>query len=507
MTLPGSSPLRPGAAFGRYEIVRPLGAGGMGAVFEAVHVELGKRVAIKALLPQLAARDDVRARMIREGRAAAQIRHPNVVDIFDVGTHDGITYLVMELLEGEDLGQHLKRRGPLAPDASIDVLLPVLAGLSAAHARGVLHRDLKPANIFLTRGHHGELSPKLLDFGIAKTLSLDAEQPLTTTGAIIGTPHYMSPEQVGASRDVAPASDQYSMGVITYHALTGRPPFSSSSIYAVMNDVVHGRFPPLAEVRPDLPDDLVFAVETAMRKDPERRYASVLHFGAALLPFGSDRTRAQWAPVFGGPLTTATEPAVGVSIPEPSRQPAPIDRDAVTRPRAEDRGGPTEAAFAAAPDSVVDTQLPLRDAGVPSGRGRLVLAFALVFLVLAAAAYVATRPSGPETPPVADERRAAPPVEPRPSGEAPGGDAPDRATSPPTPEPSAPSRASRAPPEPEPPARTRAAPKPDRTAETEPTTRRRRAAPRPRSPTPERAPRPAPEPEVELGTNDAPILQ
>jgi serine/threonine-protein kinase len=495
LNLPGSSPLRPGVVFGRYEIVRPLGAGGMGAVFEAVHVELGKRVAIKALLPQLAARDDVRARMIREGRAAAQIRHPHVVDIFDVGTHDGITYLVMELLEGEDLGQRLKRMGPLAPEATVEVLLPVLAGLSAAHARGVLHRDLKPANIFLTRGPHGEgFSPKLLDFGIAKTLSVDADQPLTTTGAIIGTPHYMSPEQVGASRDVTPSSDQYAMGVIAYHALTGRPPFSSSSIYAVMNDVVHGRFPPLREARPELPDDLVFAIDTAMRKDPDRRFASVLHFGAALLPFGSERTRAQWAPVFGGPLTAATEPALGAAPPHAGAQPAPGDRDAGTRP-------PAEAAFAAAPDSVVDTHLPLRDAGVRGGTGRLALAAALALALVAVAGYLWTRGPGTDASPAADEAHAAPPAEASaPAGEPPAADTPSEPTVAADPDSAPPAEPPTAPPP-----RRRAAPTADRAPSVEPPKRRPRPAPRARDPEPRRAP--APEPAVELGTNDAPILQ
>lgn len=274
----------------------------MGAVYEAVHVELGKKVAIKALLPQLSANSEIRERMIREGKAAAKLRHPNIVDIFDVGTEEGVTYLVMELLEGEDLSARLKRTGALTAEQAVDLLVPVLSGLGIAHQHGVLHRDIKPANLVITRGPYGEEILKLVDFGIAKTSAVDTERDLTHTGAIMGTPQYMSPEQVGAERHLDGRADQYSMGVILYQALAGQTPFTrSDSLYSIMSDVVHGRYKPLHQQAPHIPPDLCSVVEKAMATSPEDRFESAMHLGAALLPYASERVRLQLGPAFAEP--------------------------------------------------------------------------------------------------------------------------------------------------------------------------------------------------------------
>ena len=207
--------LTPGARFGRYELIRPIAAGGMGEVFEAQHVELKKRVAFKALHSSLAEDPDARERFLHEGKAACRIHHPNVVQIFDVGIEHDVPYLVMEYLEGENLTALLDREGPLSPKRIAHVMRPVIAAVATAHEEGVLHRDLKPDNIFLHEGKHGFLEPKLLDFGISKVVD-GAEAVLTGGGTLIGTPMYMSPEQATRARPLDERSDQYSLGVILY---------------------------------------------------------------------------------------------------------------------------------------------------------------------------------------------------------------------------------------------------------------------------------------------------
>ncbi|MEM1025762.1 MAG: protein kinase [Myxococcota bacterium] len=290
--------LTAGDLLGRYRIVRQIGAGGMSSVYEAEHIDLGKRVAVKALLPHFEGSEEVRIRMLREGKAASAIRHPHVVDISDVGVYEGITFLVMELLQGEDLSGRLRRLGALEVAETADILVPVMAGLAAAHAVGVLHRDLKPGNIFITTGPYGEEVPKLVDFGIAKDLTLSEAKPLTETGRVVGTPYYMSPEQVTASAKLDGRSDVYSMGVILYHCLCGQAPFRGESLYTVMTDVVQGDFESIDTVRPDLPAKLRKLVMTAMATSPEDRWPTVSRLGLEVAAFASERVRAQWSPIF-----------------------------------------------------------------------------------------------------------------------------------------------------------------------------------------------------------------
>src|SRR5262249_31155987 len=164
----------------------------------------------KVLLPPSSENPDLRARFLREGQAAARIRHPNVVDIYDVGEQDDFTFLIMEYLEGEDLLHVLRRENRLEVARAIDLLLPVIAAISAAHDQGVIHRDLKPGNIFLARGSYGDLTPKVLDFGISKLINEQVTDGLTQTGAVMGTPFYMSPEQALGKGSVDERSDQYS---------------------------------------------------------------------------------------------------------------------------------------------------------------------------------------------------------------------------------------------------------------------------------------------------------
>lgn len=308
-TSQSNTPLTEGAVLGRYTVGRCIGRGGMGAVYEAVHNDLKKRVAIKVLDPKLVEDPEVSARFLREGESAARIQHPHVVDIYDLGTQDDITYLVMELLVGEDLRDLLKRTNPLSSVDAADIMLPVCAALAAAHARQVVHRDLKPANIFLARGVQGTVIPKVLDFGISKIIDAPLQQGITTTGAILGTPNYMSPEQAHGGRVVDQRTDIYSLGVVLYQCVTGIRPFVADSMYQILHRIVQGEFEPPRVLNPDIDTKLEAVMVTAMAGAPEQRYADMNAFGAALLPFASPRQQAVWAPIFDAAVGSSTTEA------------------------------------------------------------------------------------------------------------------------------------------------------------------------------------------------------
>ncbi|HVZ89571.1 MAG TPA: serine/threonine-protein kinase [Polyangia bacterium] len=336
--------LPPGTNLGRYQIVRLLGRGGMGAVYEGTHLDLKKRVAIKTLHPSVAALPGARARFLREGEAASRIQHPNVVDVTDVGTSDnGVTYLVMEFLEGHDLGARLARSEPIPVTEAVDILLPVLAAIAVAHDEGVIHRDLKPENIFLARTRHGGLEPKVLDFGISKISSRGNgnTMALTGTGASMGTPYYIAPEQVRSAAGVDARSDQYALGAILYECVTGRRAHEGETIYEVIRSVGDGSFKPPRALKPDLPVEIEQAILRAMKLEPAQRFASVRALGRAILPFASPGARAQWAPALEGdgqaPRSTAlsgTDPQPGgtVIMPTPLPGRAPTPRTAVAPP-------------------------------------------------------------------------------------------------------------------------------------------------------------------------------
>ena len=291
--------LPPGKFLGRYQITRLIGRGGMGCVYEAVHRDLGKRVAIKTLLPSLAASEEARGRFLREGQAASRIRHPHVVDVTDVVAEGPVSYLVMEYLEGEDLSSLIERQGALPLAEAADVLLPVIAAIAAAHELGVIHRDLKPENIFLARTSFGGPCPKVVDFGISKVLGDPTAIALTATSAVFGTMYYLPPEQLGGSREADARGDQYALGTILYECVTGHRAFEGTSIYGVLKSVAEGVYPPARSWRPDLPPRLETAIDRAMRLNPAARFASVRMLGAELLPHASPAVRAVWTPVFG----------------------------------------------------------------------------------------------------------------------------------------------------------------------------------------------------------------
>ena len=293
--------LPPGTTLGRYEIRRLIGRGGMGCVYEAVHRDLKKRVAIKTLLPSLAASDEARIRFLREGEAASRIRHPNVVDVTDVGIEGQTSYLVMEYLEGEDLASLIARQGALSIEQSADFLLPVAAAISSAHEQGVIHRDLKPANILLARSAVGGLQPKVLDFGISKVTGDRGTMVLTGTGATFGTTFYLPPEQLQGARQADARSDQYALGTIVYECVTGRRAFERDNLYGVLKDIAEGNYPPPISRRPDLPPAMDALIRRSMSLDPAARFDSVKQMGAAMLEFATPQARVVWSAFFGAP--------------------------------------------------------------------------------------------------------------------------------------------------------------------------------------------------------------
>jgi serine/threonine protein kinase len=321
--------LKPGTMLGKYRIVRSLGAGGMAAVYEALHTGIGKPVAIKTLRA-VANEARAEARFLREAAAASRLDHPHVVDVTDFGTEQGLSYLVMELLRGEDLGALVTREpGKLDPTLVVDVMLAVCAGVFAAHESGVIHRDLKPQNIFLARTPLGELVPKVLDFGISKRVDEDVNASLTNSGALLGTTHYLSPEQVsGKQLDVR--SDQYALGVILYEALTGKRPHEGSTAYVVMHSIGEGTFVPPRSLRPEIPAALEGVILRAMSIRPQDRFESVHGLGRALLPLASSKRRVIWADYYERDRPPVSPAAP--SMPDPPRPPvnaSPVDKGTV----------------------------------------------------------------------------------------------------------------------------------------------------------------------------------
>ncbi|HET6334785.1 MAG TPA: serine/threonine-protein kinase [Polyangiales bacterium] len=269
----------------KYRIDSLLGRGGMGAVFRATHLVSQKPVALKWMLAS-GSDDRARLRFLREARMSARINHPNVVDVYDVGEQDGCWYLVMELLHGEPLRSRIKA-GPLSVDEALDLLVPAMHGVAAVHRAGVVHRDLKPDNIFLCKGSDGApREAKVLDFGISAATELALDIPtLTEEGALLGTPAYMSPEQLQNARDIDARADVYSFGVILYEALTGRLPFTATTYAALVLAVIHQQPRPLAEACPGISDALSRIVLRALAKSPEDRYSSIGGLIQAIMPF------------------------------------------------------------------------------------------------------------------------------------------------------------------------------------------------------------------------------
>jgi serine/threonine protein kinase len=313
---PVAGTLEAGQTFGRFHIVRLLGEGGMGAVYEAVHTGLKNRVAIKTLLPSIAQGADARTRFLREGEAASRMRHPNVVDVTDVDTEAGIPYLVMEYLEGETLADFITRQGPLDLPLSVDLLLPCISAVSAGHDQGVIHRDLKPQNIFLARGPWREPVPKILDFGVSKII--DGQGPeLTGTLAILGTASYMSPEQARGAKVVDAASDQYAMGLILFEMLTATRAHDGEHPLEVFHRIASGVVPDVRALRSDLPPAVVNLLARMLAVNPRDRHPSLRAVARALLPFANEKARVTYADAFVEPDGPTPPPEGAASLTGP----------------------------------------------------------------------------------------------------------------------------------------------------------------------------------------------
>ncbi|MGC4123164.1 MAG: serine/threonine-protein kinase [Myxococcales bacterium] len=257
---------------GKYRIERVLGRGGMGAVYLAENVDIGRKVAIKVLLPELTRDPEVLVRFRNEARAASAIRHPGIVEMIDLGKGpSGEAFLVMEALEGESLGALLRRVGRLDLPTTAWIVGEVLEAIGAAHAKGIVHRDLKPDNVFLV--DQPRPAVKVLDFGISK-FHVDSEPALTRTATVMGTPAYMAPEQARSARDAGPASDLYAIGAILYESLAGMPPFEGQSYNEIIARVMTEPHRPLLDVQPNVPGAVVAVVDSLLAKNPAARPAT-----------------------------------------------------------------------------------------------------------------------------------------------------------------------------------------------------------------------------------------
>jgi serine/threonine-protein kinase len=321
--------LEPGAKVGEYVVERKIGEGGFGAVFKAEHPVIGKKVAIKVLARQYSAQPEMVSRFVAEARAVNQIRHRNIIDIFSFGQlEDGRHYYVMEHLDGEPLDQVMAASGRLPLPVTIQVLRALARALDAAHAKGIVHRDLKPENIFYVQEADGTSFPKLLDFGIAKLLGDQTPQSYKTrTGAPMGTPAYMSPEQC-RGRDVDHRTDIYAFGVLAFEMLTGRIPFLGEDYMDILLKQIGEEPPAPSSIVPGLPAAVDQGVLWMLRKDPAERPPNLITAVRALeeaardagidLPVGPQPSGGYTSPT-SPPMSTQPTPGSLLRTPTPPR--------------------------------------------------------------------------------------------------------------------------------------------------------------------------------------------
>ncbi len=292
---------------GKYKVVRFIGMGNMGVVVSAIHLGLDQKVAIKLMLPGKTAQAEQLARFLREARAAVKLRSEHVARVLDVGTlESGAPYMVMEFLDGRDLGSLLEACGPLPIAEAVSYVLQVCEGIGEAHAAGIVHRDLKPANLFLTTDAGGAPCVKVIDFGVSKMADTDLK--LTQDMQALGSPLYMSPEAMNASREVDPRSDIWALGVILFELIAGKTPFHAEQMQTLCTRVFFGEPTPLASLRADVPAGLEAVILQCLEKERDRRWSNVADLAAALAPFAEAKSSG-YASRVAGVLGLNVEPA------------------------------------------------------------------------------------------------------------------------------------------------------------------------------------------------------
>ncbi len=310
-------PIRPGDLVGgKYRVDRKLGAGGMGVVFAATQLVLERPVALKFLLPEVLARPGLITRFSREARAAAQLQSEHVARVLDVGTlESGAPYIVMEYLEGADFASIIAARGALPPDEAVGYLLQSCEAVAEAHALGIVHRDLKPGNLFLANRTSGPPVVKVLDFGLSKFADRN-EENVTSESSILGSPLYMSPEQLMSASTADARSDLWSLGVVLYELLTAHAPFQYERIAGLVTAILQKPPVPMDQWREGIPLALQAVVATCLEKDPALRCPTVAHFARALAPFGPPAAARSVERVTH--LLRTSAPSVGSDAPDPA---------------------------------------------------------------------------------------------------------------------------------------------------------------------------------------------
>jgi serine/threonine-protein kinase len=365
---------------GKYKLVRPLGEGGMGVVWAAEHMRLGRPLAVKLLRADLAEHPRTLQRFHQEAVAASRIGSPHIVEVIDLGAApDGAPFIVMELLEGRTLFALLRETPQLPIARAADIVCQILSGLAAAHVKGIVHRDLKPANVFLTRFGTREDFVKIVDFGVSKIMSGEGAMHLTRTGALLGTPTYMAPEQVLGRKDIDHRVDLWAAGIILYMALTGGRPHEAPSRNELLVTIVKQDVGPFRQLRPEVGAELEGIVLRALNRDVAQRWATAEAFREALLPYRVT------SPAGYAAAGTAT-PALSFAAARDSLTQAPVSSPSPVPPRVsmiwEIEPKPRPARLRAAPPA----------SSAPSGLRRhapiWIAAIALIALLAAVAAWI-----------------------------------------------------------------------------------------------------------------------
>ncbi|HEY6078941.1 MAG TPA: serine/threonine-protein kinase [Polyangiaceae bacterium] len=368
----------------KYEVIGLLGSGGMGYVISARHVELGEMVALKFLRPEALAHPELVERFAREARAAAKIRSEYVANVFDVGTlSDGVPFIVMEYLAGKDLADYLHQEGALPIASAVEFSMQALEALAAAHAHGIVHRDIKPENLFLTRQAQGMSSIKVLDFGISKIALPRGKRDLVRTQMALGSPVYMSPEQIRRSDQVDARSDIWAIGCVLFELITGVTAFDEPSLLELSAAILEREPVPLLTLRPDATDELEQVILRCLAKNPDDRYQNVAELASALYPFAPRRARISAERCYH---TLKNAGLISTELRLASAYPPSMGSLRVTTPSALPAPSGPRTTTPAAVDIVIDDEPPRPARG---GRTALLVALATVttaagFLVLRA---------------------------------------------------------------------------------------------------------------------------